>query len=441
LPKLAVVSLGCAKNLVDTEIILGQLVKGGWQVTDNFTEAELILVNTCGFLDSAKQESIQQIMEMAEYKKPGKGVCQQFIVSGCLVQRYAKELKKAIPEVDYWVGLGEIGAITRILQNPSLKSEVLETSPPFLNNENLPRYQVTANHTSYVKIAEGCNHCCSYCAIPLIKGGFRSRSADSIVKEIIQLVQSGVKEINLIAQDITMYGWDLAPAVNLPFLLKRIISEANPPWIRLMYAYPTGIDEDLLNLIATEPSICRYLDLPLQHINSRILKMMNRPHAAENLRLQIGKIRKIVPEIVLRTTFIVGFPSESQADFLELLSFVEEGHFQHVGVFPYSREEGTPAFCYRPRSREETKLRRQELLMEAQQKISADFLLRQVNREQLILIDQVLPEGGAIGRTQAFAPEIDGVVYLDQYRGKPGQFTKGLIVSSGKYDLKAKEIF
>lgn len=455
-PKFAVVSLGCSKNLVDTEIMLGQLVHHGWEMTHLFEEAEMILINTCGFVETAKSESINQILEMAEYKKPGQGSCKKLVIAGCLVQRYAAELSQKIPEVDYWIGLGEIGEIVDHI-NPQ-KSEAGHEKPgkdgdrktitalPFLNEENLPRFQVTLPHTSFVKIAEGCNHCCSYCAIPLIKGNFRSRSLDSIIKEVKTLVQSGVKEINLIAQDITMYGKDLSNGINLKVLVQEILEKANPPWIRLLYAYPLGIDEDLLKLMAETPSICKYLDLPLQHINPRILEMMNRHDSIEQIKRKLDLIRTMAPGVVLRTTFLVGFPTESEAEFEELLDFVNEGHFEHIGVFTYSREEGTKAFKYKPQLPEKIKQKRKETLLAAQQEVSFRFLAGMVNSEQLILIDEIFPEHGenelkAIGRTERFAPDIDGVVYLKEFSGKPGDFTKGLITGNDAYNLWAKEIF
>ncbi|HBF39957.1 MAG TPA: 30S ribosomal protein S12 methylthiotransferase RimO, partial [Firmicutes bacterium] len=320
---LAVVSLGCAKNLVDTEIMLGQLSKAGWKLIDDFSQAELILINTCGFIETAKEESIQQILELAGYKKPGRGVCKHLVVAGCLVQRYLQELKTEIPEVDLWLGLAEIGQILeRLSQKPGNVLQPTKEVVSFLNNENLPRFQATLHHTSYVKIAEGCNHSCSYCAIPLIKGKFHSRELNSIVKEIQMMVENGVLEINLIAQDITRFGFDLDPKINLPVLLKQILVQAKPAWVRLLYAYPTGVDRALLELMANEPNICRYLDLPLQHINSRILKKMDRPETPALIKEKIAMIRDLVPGITLRTTFIVGFPSETEAEFNELLEFV-----------------------------------------------------------------------------------------------------------------------
>lgn len=437
MPKVAVVSLGCSKNLVDTEIMIGQLIDEGFELTHDFAEAELILVNTCGFIQTAKAESINHILEMAQYKNPGQGHCSKLVVAGCLVQRYAGELAREIPEVDFWINLADIGSIIQLMKESDRKLSQ-NNAPPFLNNQNLRRHQVTLPHTTYVKIAEGCDHCCSYCAIPLIKGGYRSRNPEAIIKEIITLVKSGVREINLIAQDITMYGRDLPGSPNLKELLAKIIHEANPPWIRLLYAYPTGINDELLEFIATQPTICKYLDIPLQHINSRILKLMNRPHSSEQIINRLDKIKSAIPEIVLRSTFIAGFPSESDQEFNELLDFIREGYFQHLGVFTYSLEEGTKASKYKPKVKESVKQVRRNQLLEAQRPISERFLASHIGKHFEILIDKVLSDGTMIGRTSFFAPEVDGVVYCKNFSGSPGEFKVGKIIQSDEYNMWAE---
>lgn len=440
MPKLAVTSLGCAKNLVDTEIMLGRLTEAGWEITSDFQEAELILINTCGFIGPAKQESIDEIIKMAEYKRPNRGRCRRLVVSGCLVQRYATELIKELPEVDVWLGLGEIDKIVDIIsENPHRNGPDL-TTPPFLNQMGLPRWQATLNHTTFIKAAEGCSHNCAYCAIPLIKGRFRSVNPEAIITEVKRMMDHGVKEFNIIAQDLTMYGKDLEPKTNLVSLLERLLTEANPPWIRLLYAYPSGVDRELLKLIAEESSICRYLDLPLQHINGRLLGLMNRRERPEQLREKLAMIREIVPDITLRTTYIVGFPSETEAEFEELADFVEEGHFQHAGVFAYSREEGTKAYSISPQLDEEEKERRRGILLEKQGKVSAQYLAGQIGKETLVLIDKILPDGRAVCRSEAFAPEVDGVIYLEKTRCQPGDFVTVQITGSDVYNLTAKEI-
>lgn len=437
MPKMAVVSLGCSKNLVDTEIMLGQLDKKGWCLTADFAAAELILVNTCGFIESAKEESIEQILEMAAYKQTGVGVCRHLIVAGCLVQRYLKELKAEIPEVDYWIGLQELDQIAEIVKGQRIEKA---DASPFLNNENLERHRVTLQHTAYLKIAEGCNHRCSYCAIPVIKGKFRSREPQSIVTEAVSLVKGGVKELNIIAQDITMYGRDLSGGMNLRILLEQILEKAQPEWIRLLYAYPGGLTEDLLQLIQASPNICNYLDLPLQHINGRILRQMNRPESPELIREKLELVRSIVPEIVLRTTFIAGFPTETDAEFEELVQFVTEGRFEHVGVFAYSREEQTKAYDLEPQVATAVKESRRNRLMEVQAEIAPKLLARFVNCRQRILVDKLLSGGKAVGRTEGLAPDVDGVVYLQNYQGQSGQFVEGLITGNDHYNLYAKEI-
>lgn len=437
MPKVAVVSLGCAKNLVDTEIMLGQFIDNGFDLTQDFAEAELILVNTCGFIQTAKEESIHHILEMAGYKDPKQGRCSKLVVAGCLVQRYSTELALEIPEVDYWINQAEIGSVIDLMKEPDRKIPK-NSDLPFLNNENLRRYQVTLPHTTYVKIAEGCNHCCSYCAIPLIKGKFRSRHMDAIINEIKGLVKSGVQEINLIAQDITMYGRDIPGHINLKDLLAQIIREANPHWIRLLYAYPTGIDDELLEFIAAQPTICKYLDIPLQHISSRILRMMNRPDSPEQVMKLLARIKSTIPGIVLRSTFIVGFPSESDHEFQELVDFISEGYFQHVGVFTYSVEEGTAAFHNKPQIKESVKQVRRNRLLEVQRPISARFLASLTGRQCEILIDKVLPDGTMVGRTPFLAPEVDGVVYCKNFSGPPGEFKQGKIIQSDEYNLWAE---
>ena len=435
MPKMAVVSLGCSKNLVDTEIMLGRLVKDNWELTSDFSEAELILVNTCGFIESAKAESIEHILEMATYKEPGRGSCRILVVAGCLVQRYLKDLKAEIPEVDYWIGLNQLDQIGAIVSGESVQPG---DATPFLNNENLERYRVTLSHTAFLKIAEGCSHRCAYCAIPIIKGRYRSRNPEAVVAEAAQLVQGGVKELNIIAQDITMYGKDLSRDLNLRILLERILEEARPEWIRLLYAYPSGLNEELLQLIGSTSNICKYLDLPFQHINERILRLMNRKENRDMLLERLQMIRSIVPEMVLRTTFIVGFPTETEAEFEELRQFVAEGHFEHAGVFSYSREEQTPAYDLQPQIDPEVKEERRRLLLETQQKVSTRLLQRFVGRKERILIDKVF-EGRAIGRTEAFAPEVDGVVSVEGYQGPSGVFINRKITGNDAYNLFSKK--
>lgn len=440
MPKIAVTSLGCAKNLVDTEIMLGQLTKSGWEVISDFQDAELILINTCGFIGPAKEESINEILKMAEYKKPNCGNCKKLVVAGCLVQRYARELIKELPEVDLWLGLGQIGEIAKLVNQTECSKEPDLTIPPFLNETNLPRWQATLKHTTFVKVAEGCNHRCAYCSIPLIKGGYRSLNPNSIIDEVKRMVDYGVKEFNLIAQDLTMYGRDLEPKINLERLLERLLVEAKPPWLRLLYAYPSGVNRELLKLIAKEPSICNYLDLPLQHINARILKLMNRSEGPEQLREKIALIKETVPEIVLRTSFIIGFPTETEAEFEELVDFIGEGHFQHAGVFAYSHEEGTKSYSLRPQISEKVKERRREILLKEQEKISKRLLADQIGKETLVLLDNRLSDGRGVSRSAGFAPEVDGVVYLERTAHQPGEFINTRIIGSDIYNLVAKEI-
>ena len=338
------------------------------------------------------------------------------------------------------MGQGEINQLNQVLKEPSLKHDAQLNQEPFLNDEGLPRFQVTLSHTTYVKIAEGCNHHCSYCAIPGIKGKFRSRQPQAIVAEVAKLVAAGVKEINIIAQDITMYGRDLEPQSSLTDLLKQVIKVAQPPWLRLLYAYPAGLETELLDLIAAQPSICKYLDLPIQHINDRLLRLMNRHDPAELIKAKLAAIRAKVPGIVLRTTLIAGFPGETEAEFNEALSFVKAGYFEHLGVFSYSREENTPAYSLKPQLSEELKAKRLSKLFTAQQANVTRFLKAQVGMEQKVLIDRVLADGNAVGRTQSFAPESDGVVIVANFQGIAGEFIPVLITGHDGYNLLAKEI-
>ncbi len=440
MPKLAVISLGCAKNLVDTEIMLAQLVRAHWELTDDFSAAELILINTCGFIETAKEESINRILEMAEYKNPQVGACRKLIVAGCLVRRYAKELAEEITEVDYWIGLGELGEIAELIEEEARRGQAAPNNTPFLNEANLPRLQVTLPHTAYVKIAEGCDHRCAYCAIPIIKGGYQSRSLESILTETRSLVQAGVKEINLIAQDLTMYGRDLTSKTDLSRLITALLQEAEPEWLRLLYLYPSGVTPELLSQIATDSRICNYLDLPVQHINPRILKMMNRHDPPELILERLAMIRRLVPGIVLRSTMIVGFPTETEAEFEELLQFVKTAPFEHLGVFAYSREEETQAFDYQPQVPAEISEERRERLMLAQQENSLRFLRGFVGKELQVLVDKSFAAGKAIARTAWLAPESDGVVYLKNYYGKTGEFVNCRITDSDAYNLYAELI-
>lgn len=433
--KLAVVSLGCAKNLVDTEIILGQLLGAACELTHDFSAAEIILVNTCGFIEDAKKESIQQILEMARFKNPAVGSCQRLIVAGCLVHRYARELESQMPEVDVWLGLADLGNASRVLEGT--EKGIGLAGEPFLNNENLPRFQVTLKHTAYVKIAEGCSHRCAYCAIPLIKGKFRSRHPDAVIQEIATLVANGTREINLIAQDITMYGYDLAPRLTLPQLITEILRQAKPQWLRLLYAYPSGITQPLLELMAQEESICKYLDLPIQHIHPRILKRMNRPDSPALIKQRLDLIRTVIPEAALRTTLLVGFPGETVAEFEELCRFVTAERFRHLGVFSYSKEEGTAAFQMKPQIAKAVREQRRSKLMRIQQKISRELQAAQIGKDMPVLVDRNLEAAKAIGRSQFQAPDVDGVIYLAGAQ-EPGSFVRAKITGSDDYNLSAE---
>ena len=363
------VSLGCAKNLVDSEIMLGMLRDAGYEITSDSQEADAIIVNTCSFIGPAKEESIDTILEMAEYKSQGN--CRALIVTGCLSQRYGEELMEEMPEVDAVVGTGDFDQIVNILNSALEGRRTTQIGDKNISYEKeLPRMLSTGGYSAYVKIAEGCDHRCAFCVIPSLRGRFRSRSLESIVTEVMGMAVQGTKEINLIAQDTSAYGIDLYGKPQLPELLRRLAQIEGIEWIRVLYTYPANLTDELLEVMATEPKVCKYLDIPLQHANGNILRRMRRP--ADQLRIKelIEKIRRRIPDITLRTTLIVGFPGETEAAFAELCQFVSEIEFDHVGVFPYSREEGTEAYDMEGQVDEEVKLQRRDKLMQIQQGIS-----------------------------------------------------------------------
>ena len=341
LKKIGMVSLGCPKNTVDSEIVLGSLTNKGYLITSDEGDADVIIVNTCGFIDPAKEESIDAILEMAEYKR--KGNCQKLIVMGCLSQRYKDELLKEIPEIDYLAGAGDFKSVAEMIEskNGIKKSKVRE--PVFDFNEYTPRVLTTPRYTAYVKIAEGCSNRCSFCIIPKIRGPFKSRSIDSIVRETEILSSKGVKEINLISQDTTMYGADAGLRNGLSELLRKLVKINEIRWIRLLYCYPTFLNNELIKIMKNEEKICKYIDLPLQHSHNYILKAMLRQEREGEIRDLIFRIRDAIPDIAIRTAFIVGFPGETDRHFEHLLNFLKEMRFEHLGVFTYSPEEGTKA--------------------------------------------------------------------------------------------------
>ncbi|UNC91863.1 30S ribosomal protein S12 methylthiotransferase RimO [Candidatus Contubernalis alkaliaceticus] len=441
--KVGVISLGCAKNLVDTEVMLGLLMKAGYEITAEASSAHILIVNTCGFIGDAKEESINTLLEMAEYKN--KGNCSILLAAGCLSQRYGEELLKEIPELDGVVGTGCFDRLPEILAE-SLEGNrpVYIEQPRFLYDHTFPRVVSTSPHMAYVKIAEGCNHRCSFCIIPKLRGKYRSREPRSVVQEVEVLAWQGVKELNLIAQDTTGYGRDLGPGrANLPALLRELAQIQGINWIRVLYGYPGGISGDLIQIMSQEDKICNYLDIPLQHAHGEILKRMRRPFRKTKVQEQMEQLRLKIPGITLRSSFIVGFPGETEEHFEVLYSFLEEVRFDRVGIFRYSLEEGTTAALMGRQVSEEVKAERYQRLMELQKNISL-----QKNRELLSSTLEVLMEGKVpkvknlyVGRYRGQAPEVDGVVYVKSTSPlKAGEIVQVKISSVVAYDLQGNNV-
>lgn len=423
--RIGIVSLGCAKNRVDAEMMLFTLKNAGYQIVDDPAAADAVIVNTCGFIEAAKQESIDEILELAQLKKEGR--IQAIVVTGCLSQRYQEQVMQQLYEVDAVVGIGANASIAQIVED-CLNGKKVECFPDKLR---MPlsggRLQSTPPYYAYLKVADGCDNCCSYCAIPLIRGKFRSRPVEEIVQEAKTFAACGVKELIVIAQDTTRYGEDLYGTLMLPALLQELCKIDGVRWIRLLYCYPDRITDELLHLIAKEEKIVKYLDLPLQHCSADILKAMNRRGDRESLTALIRKIRHTVPGIVLRTTLITGFPGETQQDFEELSAFVNEIGFERLGCFAYSQEEDTPAAAFAGQIDEKIKNRRQEIIMEQQHTIMERYCQGLLSRTLDVLVEGFDRYAGCFfGRSAADAPDVDGKVFFtcNESKPKPGQFVK-----------------
>lgn len=434
--KIALESLGCSKNLVDAEIMLGLLNKKGHQLVGDSSNADIVIVNTCGFIESAKEESIDSIVQYAELKNDG--VIKFLLVSGCLAQRYPDELLSEIPEIDAIVGTGSYDKITDVVDSLMKERGIVEIGDiNFTFDENLPRYISTPPHIAYLKIGEGCDNNCTYCIIPKLRGKYRSRSLESLVKEAEMLSKNGVKELVVIAQDTTAYGIDLYGKQALGDLLEQI-SKFDFEWIRVMYSYPEGITEEILDVIARHDNICNYFDIPIQHADDKILKLMNRNTNRKELISKVNMIREKVPNSTIRTTFIVGFPGENDQEFENLINFVEEMKFDRMGAFTYSREEDTPADRLPNHIDEKIKKDRLERLMMVQQNISQELNLNKVGKEYKVLIEDRIDDSLYIGRTECDAEDIDSVVYIETTRDlESGDFVDVIIKDSYEYDLRA----
>jgi len=460
--KIGFLSLGCPKNLVDSEVMIGLVEQAGHQVTPDAAAADVVVVNTCAFIDAAKQESINAILEMAELKKTG--ACQRLVVTGCLAERYRDELRQQIGEIDAVLGTGDVpaivgavgggpaGATSRAVPAALFRSRAEAGAAPakaalpdYLYDAQTPRTLVTPRHYAYVKIAEGCDYTCAFCIIPTLRGHYRSRTADSVLTEARQLAARGVKELLLISQDTTFFGIDRGERGALARLLRDLNRVDGLEWIRLLYLYPTTITDDVLDAMAESDKVCRYVDLPLQHASRSVLKRMKRPGTGTTYRKLLDRIRTRVPGVALRTTFIVGFPGETAEEFAELRAFVADMAFDHVGVFTYSHEEGTSAYGLPDDVPARTKTARRNALMAAQRRHVGRVQRRRLGERVCVLVDGPAPDHDLVLRGRLFsqAPDIDSCVYLtdaDPAELHPGDFVEGTVVGARDYDLVVRPL-
>ncbi|MDD4751798.1 MAG: 30S ribosomal protein S12 methylthiotransferase RimO [Desulfitobacteriaceae bacterium] len=429
---IALASLGCSKNLVDSEIMLGLLKENNYQITEDFIKADVIIVNTCGFILSAKEESIETILSMAQYKKTGN--CKVLVATGCLVEKYREELAQELPEIDGWLGTGDFQNIVSLL-DLKLKGKT-SFSMPLPEEFHRFRMRTTPEHLAYVKIAEGCDNRCTYCLIPQMRGRYHSKPMESIRQEVRELLSQGVKEINLIAQDSTYYGMDIYGEEKLPELLASL-AEEDVPWIRLFYSYPARISKKLLDVLAAYPNICKYLDIPIQHADDFILRRMGRHETGEDLVRLIDTIQETIPQAAIRTTCMVGFPGETEERFENLLDFVSKVKFDWLGAFTFSREEDTPAALLSEQVPEEIKQDRYDRLMSLQTEISLENKKKWLGRTINVLVEGKSSGNPEyfIGRSQFQAPDVDGVVFIKARNLKVGQFVPVTISDSDIYDL------
>ncbi|PLX86080.1 MAG: 30S ribosomal protein S12 methylthiotransferase RimO [Desulfuromonas sp.] len=433
----SLVSLGCPKNLVDAEVMLGHLPADRFTIVTNEADADIIIVNTCAFIQDAREESIETILEVADFKQTGR--CKLLVVSGCMPQRYQQELAVELPEVDLFMGTADAPRIVELLDRCLTGSgrDHQISLPDYLYDERTPRVTSSPFYSAYVKIADGCANHCSYCVIPSIRGTLRSRSISSVVAEVERLVSEGVREINLIAQDVTAFGAERESGPQLPALLRELVRIDNLDWLRLLYAYPDGVTDELLDLIAGEAKICNYLDLPIQHIDDQVLGAMNRRVDEAGIRSLLERIRSRIPDMTLRTSLIVGFPGETDQQFRKLQAFVEEGHFERLGVFRYSREEGTSAALLPGQVADRVKQARYQRLMKAQARVSFRKNRQLVGRIEPVLIEGYSEETDLLlkGRCVRQAPDVDGQVYITAGQAEVGQIVPLKITDSSEYDL------
>jgi ribosomal protein S12 methylthiotransferase len=458
--KLGFLSLGCPKNLVDGEVMLGLAREAGHEITTDASSAEVIVVNTCAFIDTAKEESIDAILEMAELKRQGS--CKKLVVTGCLAERYRDQLRAEIPEIDVVLGTGEVPQITRAIDGTAAKASPVQlfrsrdeaqsgggrgfspaALPTYLYDASTPRLLTTPRHYAYVKVAEGCDYTCAFCIIPTLRGHYRSRDEASIVEEATTLAAQGVRELLLISQDTTFFGIDRGERGGLARLLRRLNDVPGLEWIRLLYLYPTTITDDVLDAMADCPKVCKYIDLPLQHASAAVLRRMRRPGNGDAYRRLLARIRARVPGVTLRTTFIVGFPGETGRDFDELCAFVREIEFDHVGVFTYSHEEGTRAHALEDDVPAATKQTRRNRLLELQKGIVARRQKTRLGETLRVLVDGPSPESELVvtGRIEGQAPDIDSIVYFDAADPsalRAGDLVAARVTGARGYDLIAR---
>ena len=432
--KFHLISLGCARNRSDSEVMLGAMKKEGWEFSENPEDSDTLVINTCGFIEDAKDESIGKILEAAEIKKAKPAT--KIVVAGCLAQRYKNQLKEGLPEVDLFVGTDEFPSLPKFLNDNLPQGTVKAKRQNYLFSGELPKQNTLSSSSAYVKVAEGCQHSCSFCIIPAIRGPLRSRPIENIVKEVSRLGDEGVKEINLIAQDLAAYGRD-SGEFSLKELLAELVKVESVQWIRMLYVYPENICDDFLELWASQEKIVPYIDIPVQHASDSILKKMNRDVNRIQLSTTIEKVRKFIPGVAIRTSIMVGFPGETEADFEELCTFVREMRFEHLGCFTYSKEEGTVAGRMKDQVPKEIMIERQRILMEIQKEVSRESLASLVGTVQPVIVQGTSEESELLfeGRLVTQAPEVDGVVYLNDGAVRPGEIQMVKISDSHEYDL------
>jgi ribosomal protein S12 methylthiotransferase len=441
--KVGMLSLGCAKNLVDSEVMLGQLSREGYSFTPDASDANVVIVNTCGFIDKAKEESISAILEMAELKKQGK--VEKLVVSGCLSQRYHDEMKAEMPEVDLFLGINHVGAVQQFMadlrdENEAQPREVADWRPDFLYSSANDRVLTTPKHSAFIKISEGCDHVCSFCIIPKLRGKHRSRSIEDIVTEAERLAASGVREVNLVAQDSTYYGRDIGLKDGLSQLLEALTEVKDLKWIRTHYMYPYQVTDRLLDIMHGHEKVCSYMDIPLQHADRSVLSDMKRGSGRAQLSKFLDRIRHKVPDVNIRTSFIVGFPTETEAAYGELKGFIEDQRFDYIGVFTYSHEEGTTAHPLSDDHSDEVKEVRKAELLDLQREISKEKLAQNLGKSYEVMIEGVHPETDLLlrARHQGQAAEVDGEVFVTEGTFSPGDFTRVTIDETFDYDMAGR---